>query len=242
MGRRNSTFVRDVDIRELPSYGFTEAGHYLRVPPTTIRCWVAGRYYPSQTGPQFSKPIVQLPDPRKRLLSFMNLIEIHVLDAIRREHNIALEKVRIAVAYLSKHFPSKHPLADREFETDGMDLFIQKFGKLISISQHGQLAMKEVLEAHLHRIERDLAGIPVKLYPFTRKRDIHDFKEEPKAVVIDPRVSYGRPVLVGTGIPTAVVAERYKAGESMDDLADDYGLTRLEIEEAIRCELSLEAA
>ena len=168
----------------------------------------------------------------------MNLVKIHVLDAIRREHNIALEKVRIAVAYLSKHFASQHPLADREFETDGMNLFIQKFGRLISISQHGQLAMKEVLEAHLHRIERDLAGIPVKLYPFTRKRNIHDFKEEPKAIVIDPCVSYGRPVLVGTGIPTAVVA----AGESMDDLADDYGLTRLEIEEAIKCKLSLEAA
>ncbi|MGH7233659.1 MAG: DUF433 domain-containing protein [Nitrospiraceae bacterium] len=241
MGRRNH-FPKDLDIRELPSYGFTEAGHYLRIPPTTIRCWVTGRYYPSQAGTQISKPIVQLPDPQKRLLSFLNLVEIHVLDAIRREHNIALEKVRIAVSYLSKHFPSKHPLADREFETDGMNLFIQKFGQLISISEHGQLAMKEVLEAHLHRIERDLAGIPVKLYPFTRKRNIHDFKEEPKAVVIDPRVSYGRPVLVGTGIPTAVVAERYKAGESMDDLADDYGLTRLEIEEAIRCELSLEAA
>jgi uncharacterized protein (DUF433 family) len=55
-------------------------------------------------------------------------------------------------------------------------------------------------------------------------------------------VSFGRPVLAGTGIPTAVIAERYKAGESMDDLADDYGRRRLEIEEAIRCELSVEAA
>ena len=169
----------------------------------------------------------------------MNLVEVHVLDAIRREHNIPLEKVRMAVTYLSKQFPSKHPLADREFETDGINLFIQKFGQLINISQAGQLAMKEVLEAHLHRIERDVAGIPVKLYPFTRKRDS---QEEPKAIVIDPRVSFGRPVLVGTGIPTAMIAERYKAGESVDDLANDYGRKRLEIEEAIRCELWVEAA
>jgi uncharacterized protein (DUF433 family) len=60
--------------------------------------------------------------------------------------------------------------------------------------------------------------------------------------VIDPQVSFGRPVLVGTGIPTAVIAGRYKAGESMDALADDYGRQRFEIEEAIRCELALEAA
>jgi uncharacterized protein (DUF433 family) len=60
--------------------------------------------------------------------------------------------------------------------------------------------------------------------------------------VIDPRIAFGRPVLVGTGIPTAVVAERYKAGESVDDLAGDYGRDRLEIEEALRCELDVAAA
>jgi uncharacterized protein (DUF433 family) len=47
---------------------------------------------------------------------------------------------------------------------------------------------------------------------------------------------------VGTGISTTVVAERFKAGEPMGALADDYGRSLLEIEEAIRCELPLEAA
>jgi uncharacterized protein (DUF433 family) len=47
---------------------------------------------------------------------------------------------------------------------------------------------------------------------------------------------------VGTGIPTAVVAERYKAGETIDELAQDYGYQRLGIEEAIRCELQVHAA
>jgi uncharacterized protein (DUF433 family) len=219
-----------------------EAAHYLRIPPTTIRCWIAGRYYPSKAGQQFSGPIIHLHDQGTRQLSFMNLVEVHVLDAIRRKHDIPLEKVRIAVRYLSKQFPSKHPLADQEFETDGLDLFVKKFSQLINISQAGQLAMQEVLQAHLQRVERDLKGLPVRLYPFTRKRDVQELQEEPKAVVIDPQISFGRPVLAGTGIPTAVIAERYKAGESVDDLADDYGRKRLEIEEAIRCELWVEAA
>jgi uncharacterized protein (DUF433 family) len=215
-----------------------EAAHYLRIPPTTIRCWVSGRNYPTKAGRQFSKPVIQPADSKSRLLSFMNLVEIHVLDAIRRKYNISLEKVRIAVHYLSRQFPSKHPLADQEFATDGLNLFVEKFSQLINISQDGQLAMREIIQAHLERIERDMAGIPVRLYPFTRKRD----SQEPKAVVIDPQISFGRPVLAGTGIATAVVAERYKAGESMDALADDYGLERLKIEEAIRCELQVEAA
>lgn len=242
MTRRHPAISRDIDIRELPSYGITEAAHYLRIPRTTIRDWVSGRYYHGTTGERFSKPIIHVPDPATKLLSFMNLVEIHVLDAICCKHNISLERVRIAVNYLSRQFPSRHPLADQEFETDGLNLFIEKFSQLINISQEGQLAMQEILQAHLHRIERDLKGIPVRLYPFTRKRDLQEFQEEPKAVVIDPQVSFGRPVLTGTGIATAVIAERYKAGESVDELADDYALKRLQIEEAIRCELWLEAA
>ena len=168
----------------------------------------------------------------------MNLVEVHVLDAIRREHKIPLEKVRRALNYLSKQLPSLHPLADRDFETDGMNLFIQKVDELINLSQDGQLAMRALLEAHLRRIERDASGIPIKLYLFTRKGE----PQEPKAVVIDPQVSFGRPGLVGTGIATAIIAERYKAGESVEELAEDYGRTPLDIQEAIRCELSIEVA
>jgi uncharacterized protein (DUF433 family) len=94
------------------------------------------------------------------------------------------------------------------------------------------------MEAYLRRIERDHAGLAARLYPFTRKRS----PDEPKAIVIDPRISFGRPILAGSGVPTAIVAERYKAGESIDELAEDYGRERLDIEEAIRCELDVEAA
>ena len=226
------------DVREAPTYGITEAAHYLRVPTSTIRWWVTGRSYHVETGHQLSKPIIEPPSAESNLLSFINLIEIHVLDAIRRKHRIPLDKVRTALCYLKKEFQSKHPLADAEFETDGMNLFVQKYGQLINISEAGQLAIKELLQAHLRRIDRDTSGLPLRLYPFTRKRETN----EPKAVVIDPYVSFGRPVLKGTGIATSVIAERYKAGESMDELAKDYGRNRLEIEEAIRCELSLEAA
>lgn len=231
-------FQADEDLRELPAYTIPEAAHYLRIPPATLRSWVVGRWYPAEGGQKFFKPILTPPQKGRLLLSFLNLVEAHVLDAIRREHNIPLPKVRAALAYLKTRFPSEHPLADQRFETDGLDLFIQKYGQLINISQAGQLAMRSLLEAHLRRIERDPAGFAVRLFPFTRKRE----NDEPKVVVIDPHVSFGRPVLVGTGIATAVIAERYKAGESIDELADDYDRERLEIEEAIRCELQLEAA
>jgi uncharacterized protein (DUF433 family) len=172
------------------------------------------------------------------VLSFLNLVEVHVLDAIRREHQIPLDKVRIAIDYLRNQIGSRHPLADHRFETDGLDLFVQEWGRLINVTRSGQMAMREVLQAHLQRIERDPSGLAIRLYPFTRKRQL----DEPKLIAIDPRISFGKPVLSGTGIPTGILAERYKAGESMEQLARDYARPRLEIEEAIRCELHLEAA
>lgn len=238
MRKRGPDFHADKDVRELPTYGIAEVAHYLQIPQATLRSWVVGRPYSTGAGTRSFAPLITLPEPGRPLLSFMNVVEVHVLDAIRRQHQVRLTKIRQALRYLRQHFPSKHPLADQKLETDGLDLFIQRYGQLINISQSGQLAMRSLLEAHLQRIEHDPQGLAIRLYPFTRKR----YPDEPKLVVIDPYVSFGRPTLTGSGIATAVIAQRYKAGESMDELADDYGRERLEIEEAIRCELHTEAA
>ncbi|MGH9713560.1 MAG: DUF433 domain-containing protein [Candidatus Acidiferrales bacterium] len=235
---RQKAAIKDIyggdDPRELPAYSIGEAAHYLLIPEATLRSWVKGRKYPVKAGQHFFKPVLILPNPSRLQLSFINLVEAHVLDAIRRQHDIPLKKVRQALNYMEKHLQSNHPLADQRMETDGKDLFIRKFEQLINISQEGQLAIRQLLEAHLKRIERDMSGAVLRLYPFTRKRDA----SEPKFIVMDPLVSFGRPVLAGTGIPTSVIADRYKAGESMDQLASDYGRGRSEIEEAVRCELA----
>ncbi len=229
------------DPREMPAYSIPEAAHYLQMPPSTLRWWVKGWTYRTEAGERFSPPLLALPtlpDRGPLVLSFVNIVEAHVLDALRRGHRLAMSKVREALSYLEAHFPAPHPLANQKFETDGVDLFLDKYGQLINLSQDGQLAMRDVLQVYLTRIERDAAGAPVKLYLFTRARQA----DEPKVVVIDPYVSFGRPVLVGTGIPTAVIAERYKAGESIEALAEDYERPPRDIEEAIRCELHLQAA
>lgn len=220
------------DPRELPAYSITEAARYLRLREATLRSWVVDRPYPTAAA------VIRLPDDGRPVLSFMNMVEAHVLGAIRRRENISLRRVRSAVTFLEQHYHSRHPLAEYQFETDGLDLFIENAGLLINLSQQAQLAMRQIVAAYLRRVERDIQGLPIRLYPFTRKRE----PDEPRAVVIDPCVSFGRAVLAGTGIVTAVLAERFKAGESVEELARDYGRTALDIQEALRCELPLEAA
>jgi len=230
--------LKDQDVRELPAYGVAEAAHYLLVPRATLRSWVAGMSYGSDGERRFFKRVIHPAATSPVALSFINLIEAHVLAAIRRRHRVDMPAVRRTIDFLKREFGSAHPLADHKFETDGVNLFISHYGDFISVSQGGQLAVREFLEAHLRRIDRDDKGFPLRLYPFTRV----DETEQPKNIVIDPFISFGKAVITGTGVSTDIVAERFKAGESADELAHDYGCAREKIEEAIRCELNLAEA
>ncbi len=220
------------DARFAPAYGVSEAARYLNIPPSTLRSWISGVRYHSDR--RNFEPVIIVPPAEIVQLSFVNLVEAHVLVALRRVHKVRLQNIRVALDTLEKQFPEQpHPLAFETFATDGKDLFLKHIGQLINLSRRGQLEMEEVIDMYLHRIEYDTGG-PVILYPFTRS----SFQEDgqPKAVLMNPYISFGRPVLAGRGVPTELVFERFNAGELIDALAKDYGRKRWEIEEAIRYE------
>ncbi|HEX8286336.1 MAG TPA: DUF433 domain-containing protein [Pyrinomonadaceae bacterium] len=222
-----------VDPREVPLYTIPRAARYLKIPERTIRNWVSGWKNRVKEGVRFLGPVIKLPQPETPMLSFMNLVEAHVLGGIRRLENVAFYKVRTGLSFLEKRAPSPHPLADWLFETDGVNLFVRELGGLINISENGQIEMEAVVSGYLRRIDRNINAGVLRLYPFLKKDPTYD---EPKRVMIDPLVSFGRPVLVGTGVPTDVIAERFYAGDTFDDLAKDYDITPAQVEEAIRYE------
>ena len=55
-------------------------------------------------------------------------------------------------------------------------------------------------------------------------------------LTIDPRLSLGRPTLPETGVRTAIIVQRFRGGDSLQALANDYGRSIGEIEEAVRFE------
>jgi uncharacterized protein (DUF433 family) len=230
-------FRTTVDPRLLPAYAVAEAAHYLRMPEETLRSWVAGRLYSAAGQSKRSRPLIHLDDPQKQYLSFINLVEAHVLAAIRRRHGVRLPKVRKALDYMQRQFHVQRPLIEQAFQTDGLDLFVEHYGELINASREGQRAMKEIIGRYLQRIERDSKGFPIKLYPFTRDTEAEATPaSDPRVVVMNPAVSFCRPVVAGTGIPVSSIYERYRAGDSVADLAQDFRLEISAIEEAIRCE------
>jgi uncharacterized protein (DUF433 family) len=223
------------DPREIPTYGIAESAHWLQIPQPTLRSWIRGRHYPTSRGRALFEPVILLPDRNLPLLSFINLVEAHILDAIRYRHNIPLKSVRSAVSYLRRHSKSEHPLADYWFQLKGLDLLVEQSGLLVNATKQGQIEMKDIISAYLERVERDPQGAAARLYPYLNRHPA-EVEEQPKLVLIDPRISFGKPILVGVGIPTAVIADRYCAGETVRELAKDYGCEASEIEKAIEYE------
>lgn len=219
------------DPRTIPSYSAVDASRYLNIPCSTIRSWTVGYNYKVTDGNKKFEPIIDIEKKKPLTLTFINLIEIHVLRAIRQHHKIDLAKVRTALDFINEKINIPHPLAHNEFYTDGVDLFIDCYGSLINASQEGQRTLKVALQAHLERIEPDDQGLAIKLFPFTRNQE----ENNPRLIVIDSRVAFGRMVITGTGIPIDIIAERFFAGDSQEQLAQDYECEIAKIEEAIRC-------
>jgi uncharacterized protein (DUF433 family) len=222
-----NTLVKDPNL-ELPAYGLSEAALYLRVPIKTLEYWVFGR--------DKIRPMVKAAGTHPRSLSFMNLLECHMLAAMRKIYDLRLPKIRQAVGHLTKNSSFPHPLVEQPLYTDGVDILIKELDSILNISRGGQFAIPEIICVHLQRIEYEKGKF--KFYPFVRERSA----EEPKYIVINPSIAFGKPVIAGTGISTAVIASRFNARESVPDLAQEYGLEEKQIEEAIRWETRAVAA
>lgn len=221
-------FYGGKDPRDIPTYTQSEVAHLAGVSVETLRYWIKTR------------PIILKPDPESTLLSFTNVLEAFRLALLRRRYGVSLRRIRPAVRFAKDFSNLDHPLADQDFETDGTDLFIRDMDQqIVNASRQGQIVIGDFVRDYLMRVERDENGRTYRLYPLARRLgaiDPEEISNEPKVIMVDPRISFGRPALVGSGIPTDVIADFFDAGDSVLDLAKEYACEVSEIESAIRFE------
>lgn len=214
------------DIRYEPLYTPTDISKYARVHPETLRTWAGSKGRLSVLTPE-GKGVAPF--------SFINLIEAHVLVALRKNHKVPMQRIRKGIRWMSEHFDTDHPLAEVDLETDGRDLFAEHLNLKVAVSKGGQIAIPEVVRLYLQRIDRDTTG-PVRFYPFTSGEIC------PKLIVMDPAIDFGRPTVAGTRIDTVMILDRFEGGESLATIADDYNIKLEAVEEALRCERERRAA
>lgn len=203
----------------VPNYQVGEAARYAGISPQTILQWqkVGGR------------PAIGERDGRDSL-SYMQLIEVAVVAALRKA-GVHLNRIRDSREYVSKKLRSEFPFAEYRFKTDGRRLFmdyeqiegVKGKGTLIRPDQAGQLAWQDVI-GRLQEFDYEHRGIVVRWRVGGQK----------SAVIIDPRISFGAPAVGGT--PTWVIKGRWDSGESVEDIAGDFGLREKEIIDALAFE------
>lgn len=115
-----------------------------------------------------------------------------------------------------------------KLRTSGQDVFLERLDQLISLTKSGQLALRSILEEYLKRVDRNESAFPFRLYPLPP-----GLSHGTRTTVIDPRISFGRPTIAGSGVSTEALISRIDAGETVDDLADDYGLQPTQIHDAV---------
>jgi uncharacterized protein (DUF433 family) len=203
----------------LPTYQVQEAARYAHITPQTVRHWQKG-----EKGPALA------PRELRKALSYMQLIEVAVVAALQKE-GVALKRVRETREWLQQRLSSEFPFAEYRFKTDGKALFMdfdqiagaKGRGKLIRPDQQGQLAwaavigrLKEFDYENRHRVIRWRVG------------------GDKSAVVIDPRVSFGAPAI--RGIATWAVKGRWEAGETPEEIAEDFNLRKQDVIDALTFE------
>jgi uncharacterized protein (DUF433 family) len=217
------------DLRDQPAYTMAEAARYLKLAPATLRAWVAGRPYPKANGTAHLRPLIRPAKNPPPILSFWNLIEAHVLRSLRTEHGVSMDSLRKAIDYAQRSLQIERLLLSPELRTDAGKVLLEKYGKLIDLSASGQLAMRHTFNEHLSRVDWDQSTFPVRLYPFLGS----GLSGAERPIRIDAQVAFGRPVLAARSISTATIVGRIDAGESLEELAEDYEVSVDQIEEAV---------
>ncbi len=212
---------------ERPLYTAAQAARYAKTSPVTTRRWVEGYEYDTVLGRRAAPPVGQH-RTGERYLTFYDLVEVAAIAAAKNA-GVTLPRIRAAVDYAKRLFEVDRPLLLERFLTDGRDLYLRELrpGAIplhLNASEAGQTAFPYIADV-LRHLDYE-AERPARWWPAG--------KSEP--IMIDPRVSFGQPIIVPGGIRTETLADRFYAGEDLDEIAAEYGLDPRAIQEALRFE------
>ena len=183
--------------RHQGAYTLAEAARYLKLPQATLRAWAVGRDYPVADGQNRFKALIKPARGKPPLLSFFNLIEAHVLRALRTEHGVSIKALRNSIDFAERTLKIERLLLREDLRTHGGRVLLDHYGHLIDLSASGQIAIRKALEDHLARVEWDQWKFPVRLYPYPTAA-----LDGRRPIAIDAHIAFGRPVLRRIGIRT----------------------------------------
>lgn len=215
---------RDTDPRwHKGIFNLAETAKYVGIPRQTMSNWGRG----TSAG---AEPLITVfvEDKRRVAVPFIGFAEAFALNALRKA-GVSLQRIRPAVIELKKEIGLAHALASRNLATDGVEVLYRYAG---DDPDHTVVATKQrqfraLVEEYLKPIsygDDDFAERVV--LPLYRTAD----------VVVDPAKAFGQPLLTSGRARVEDIVDRFNAGESIGDIASDFRISALEVEDVLRVE------
>jgi uncharacterized protein (DUF433 family) len=208
-----------------PIFTLRETAGYLGVPKSTVHEWArppAGR----------SSLITVFPrHGREATVPFVGFAEAYVLSAFRRA-GVPLQRIRPAVHALARDIGTEHALASQRLYTDGAEVLYDYANERsendlleLVVVRTGQTQFSELVRDYLQRITYGDDGwaSQVRLPTYGRAD-----------VVVDPHVAFGLPVVARGGARVEDLVDRFLAGDTISDIADDFDVPLDQVEDVIR--------
>lgn len=202
-----------------------ETATFLDVPKSTVHWWARSQ--------DAEHPLITCFPSRGRqaTVPFIGFAEAFVLSSFRRA-GVPLQRIRPAVEVLEREIGVEHALASKRLYTDGAEVlfdYANKSGERkvmeLTVVRTQQRQFTDVVKGYLRRIQygRDGWADSVRLPTY-----------EHAEVIVDPRVAFGLPLVVHGGARVEDLVDRFRAGDSVNEIATDFSVPPEEVEDVIR--------
>ncbi|MDA8045702.1 MAG: hypothetical protein M0Z30_10775 [Actinomycetota bacterium] len=227
-----------IDSRfDVPLYTPTEAARAVGVPSTTFATWANG--YTRRSAGRIARgaPVIAaFPSSGhgQPTIPFVGLAEGMVLAAVRRAV-VPLQRIRPALEVLVSELGVGHALASRRLYTDGAEILFDYVEsakaadaglvRQLVVVRNQQRVLADVLDRYLERIDYAPDGYArmIRLPGYHRAE-----------AVVDPERSFGQPVFARGAARVSDVLQRFWAGDDLATLSDEFGVSTVELEDALR--------
>lgn len=211
-------------------YVMSDVDLFLGLPSGTARRWIDGY----SRGGRTYEPVIREDSSGDETVAWGEFVETRLL-AGYRARGVSLQRLRPAVQLLRRELGTPYPLATAQpyLDVAGRELIMRVQDQTgierplwLVVVRSGQLVLADPAQEFADRAE------------FTgRDRIVSGLRTEADTpdVRIDPLRQTGQPVV--RSVPTAVLAEGFRAGEDVDTLADLYELSSDQVLQAIRYEM-----
>lgn len=215
------------DILERGIYGMSQVDRLLELPAGTARRWIDGY---ERAGKRYAS-VIREDSTGDEIVTWGEFIEAGLLAAYR-DKGVPLRRMRPAIELLREQTGIRYPLAHFRPLVGSKELVLRVQSEVglekalwLVVVRNQQLVLAPESDAFVDKLEFVNDGPVIRMRP----------AGPASPVVVDPLRAFGMPVV--RSVRTEVIAEEFRAGDSLQSIAAGFELEVDDVTAALRFEM-----